>query len=319
MDKPAFSRWAMESETPAMESFGDMLGKLKSFFKSEPKDEKPSESTWKEKHAYVRQIRQFIKERYQNKAWIDQQTFKTEPIDIGSVGTVFELRGTKAVDVFEIATSTLKTVDKLYTEFEKQFKIREVKQNKIYEKLQALERKFDMDKESKLISETPEFQKILKEYEELPFPFAQMHMEQYKIHGIELVPNGHSYRIKPTNPSTSSHKVTPLAAGDVLMFGSLLDLVMTIPISEVAVPYDSPSNQDWDSDFKLGDDLWEKDKAFAKLASRLAWDGDIDDDREFFDGVLAHRKEGWASRGGLDAHIYDMAYALEKVIIMSIK
>jgi hypothetical protein len=296
-----------------------MLQKLKSFIMPEPRENKPSEATHEQKHAYIKKIRQFIKERYQNKSWVEQQTFKTEPIDIGSVGSVFKLKGNKAIDIYEIVSSELNSVRKIYTEFEKYFKIREAKHVEIYEKLQALEHKFDMNKEGKLISDTPEFKKILKEYNELPFPFAQMRMEQYRFHSIELVPVEHSYRVKPISQKITSHKVTPLTANEVLKFGTLLERILTTPIFEVAVPYDAPSDQNWDNDFKLGDELREKDKVFASLATHLAWDYDINEDREFFDGVLAHRKEGWASRGGLDAHIYDMAFAVEKVITMSIK
>lgn len=320
--KPAFCQWANgNTSNLATESLGDMLGKLKSFFKSDPKDEKPSEKTSKEKWNYVGQIRKFIKERYLNKAWIEQQTFKSEQIDIGQIGSVFELKGTHAIDVLSVADVALKTVVKIHAEFEKYFNIRETEQNKIYKKLQALERKFDMEKEGKLISDSPEFAKIVEEYEALPFPFPQMHMDQYKLHGLEFVLVDHSCRIKSTNPKTTSHKVTPLTAEEVLKFGAMLDNIMSsfAKYSDMGVPFNSPSDQYWGTDFKLGNDLWQKDPKFAKFAQRFSWDSDIGEDREFFEGTLAHRKDGWTQRGGLEVYIYDMLYALEKVITMSIK
>ena len=320
MNKPPFSRWAMECQSvPAMESFGDMLNKLKSFFKGD--DKKPSEVTSKEKRAYVQQIRNFIKSRYLNKDWIAQQTFKTEPIDIGKIGSIFELKGTRAADVLHSANTSLQTIVNIHEEFKKYFKIREAEQIKIYKQLQDLERKFDIKKEEQLISESSGFDKIVKQYLELPFPFEQMRMEQYKVHGLEFVPKGHSYQVKYVSYHTTSHKVNPLTSQDVLKFGEMLDRVLSSlqNYDDIAVAFNCPSSQGWDSDFKLGDDLWNEDEKFAHFAARLAWDGDINNDREFFDGKLAHRSDGWTARGGLDVFIYDIAFALEKVITMSIK
>lgn len=320
MNKPAFCQWAgttTNTNIPAMESFGDMLGKLKSLFKP---DKKPSQQLNKERREYLKQLRNFIKVRYGNAQWLDQQIFKTEKIDIGGLNFILELKGSDARDVLTGIDKTKHEITNICTDFKKYFKEREKKHIEIATQLGKLENSFDWNKG--ILSQTSAFTNIVKEYEELPFPFEQMEMSNRKIHGINFVPKDHTYHVEFDKHNSTKYLVNPLTKEEVLKFANEIDAVLNLPslMWDIAAAFDAPSDQHMDEYFKLDESkIWEKDKKLASFYGRLCWDGDINKDREFFDGVLGHHKDGWTAKGGLIVYVYDMAYSLEKVITMSIK
>lgn len=79
MNKPAFSRWAMESHQHiSMESLSELLGKLKSIFSSSKKINDNDEI--KNRREYNFKILDALKHTYGNKSWVNKQELKQKKL-----------------------------------------------------------------------------------------------------------------------------------------------------------------------------------------------------------------------------------------------